>query len=61
MANPNTSAEEWCRERLANLKVADRQLATLSEIRAHLSQQPESANWLTLRDIFNCIDTQAVR
>lgn len=55
------TAEEWCREQLANLKVADRQLSTLSDIRAHLAQQPESSNWLTLRDIFNCIDDEAVR
>lgn len=50
------SAEDWCHEQLANLQIADRRLDTLAEIRNHLTVQPSSASWLSLRDIFACID-----
>lgn len=51
------SQEEWCQQQLANLRIADRRLETLAEIRHHLSMQPNSStNWLSMRDIFNCIE-----
>lgn len=55
------SAEDWCRERLANLQIKDRRLDTLTEIRDHLSSLPASevaitSNFLTLPELFDCVE-----
>lgn len=53
--------ETWCRDRLANLQIKDRRLETLTEIRNHLSALPpgevaHTTNFLTLPDIFACVE-----
>lgn len=48
--------EEWCRQQLANLQIADRRLDTLAEIRNHLTVQPSASDCLSLHEIFSCIE-----
>lgn len=55
-------SEEWCIEQLAKLQIKERRLATLNEIKTHLSNAKEneislSANFLALLDsIDDCRD-----
>lgn len=52
----NIAVDEWCRQQLANLQIADRRTDALAEIRNHLTTQPASSSgWLSTGDIFNCI------
>lgn len=56
-----SAPEDWCREKLENLQIKDKQKDTLTEIKQHLTELPSqqaiiTSNFLQLPAIFDCLD-----